>query len=218
MVSKPSEGSTSPSSLASAFAPLGPDGAGKSTPIGMLTTTIVPTGGLAKLAWFDAVREPLAAASQQRRVRGTVVDRRLSGWAHLDMHARLWSVDSGAARRRGSELIEAFGLGDMIDRPVPGYSGGKCRGLETPQAGLARALVSEPQALFLDDLTVGLDTRIRHELLDLIGGLRLRNDMSTLLTTPLSRRGQATVRPDRRRASRDDRRDGYAREAARSAR
>src|SRR5207248_5180496 len=74
--------------------------------------------------------------------------------------------------------IESFGLGDVIDRPVASYSGGQRRRLE-----LARALVSAPQVLFLDEPTVGLDTRIRYELLDLISGLRARNDMTTLLTT-----------------------------------
>src|SRR5438270_7585113 len=161
------------------FGLLGPNGAGKSTTIGMLTTTIVPTAGTAKLAGFDVVREPIAARQVSSAVfQEAVVDRGLSGRAHLNMHARLWSVDPGRARDRTAELIEAFGLGDVIDRPVLGYSGGQRRRLE-----LARALVSEPQVLFLDEPTVGLDTRIRYELLDLIGGLRARNDMTTLLTT-----------------------------------
>ena len=66
----------------------------------------------------------------------------------------------------------------MIGRPVDSYSGGQRRRLE-----IARALVSEPKVLFLDEPTVGLDTRIRYELLDLIGGLRGRTGMTTLLTT-----------------------------------
>ncbi|HMC70095.1 MAG TPA: ATP-binding cassette domain-containing protein, partial [Mycobacteriales bacterium] len=161
------------------FGLLGPNGAGKSTTIGMLTTTIVPTAGTAKLAGFDVVREPIAARQVSSVVfQEAVVDRGLSGRAHLNMHARLWSVDPGRARDRTAELIEAFGLADVVDRPVLGYSGGQRRRLE-----LARALVSEPQVLFLDEPTVGLDTRIRYELLDLIGGLRARNDMTTLLTT-----------------------------------
>jgi ABC-2 type transport system ATP-binding protein len=161
------------------FGLLGPNGAGKSTTIGMLATTIRPTRGSAKLAGFDVVREPLAARKVSSVVfQEAVVDRGLSGRAHLDLHARLWGVLSEVARRRGGELIEAFGLGEVIDRPVLGYSGGQRRRLE-----LARALVSDPQVLFLDEPTVGLDTRIRYELLDLIGGLRTRNDMTTLLTT-----------------------------------
>jgi ABC-2 type transport system ATP-binding protein len=161
------------------FGLLGPNGAGKSTTIGMLTTTIVPTGGSARLAGYDVVREPLAARQVSSVVfQEAVVDRSLSGRRHLDLHARLWSVDTDAARRQGAELIEAFDLGDVIERPVTGYSGGQRRRLE-----IARALVSRPQVLFLDEPTVGLDTRIRYELLDLISGLRTRNDMTTLLTT-----------------------------------
>ncbi len=161
------------------FGLLGPNGAGKSTTIGMLTTTIRPTGGTAKLAGYDVVREPLAARQVSSVVfQEAVVDRGLSGRAHLDMHARLWGVAPRAARDRSAEVIEAFGLGDVIDRQVHGYSGGQRRRLE-----LARALVSQPQVLFLDEPTVGLDTRIRYELLDLIGGLCAGNDMTTLLTT-----------------------------------
>jgi len=161
------------------FGLLGPNGAGKSTTIGMLTTTIVPSAGSAKLAGYDVVREPLAARHVSSVVfQEAVVDRGLSGRTHLDIHARLWSVSPDSARHRGAELIESFGLGDVIDRPVASYSGGQRRRLE-----IARALVSEPQVLFLDEPTVGLDTRIRYELLDLISGLRTRNDMTTLLTT-----------------------------------
>jgi ABC-2 type transport system ATP-binding protein len=161
------------------FGLLGPNGADKSTTIGMLTTTIVPTAGNARLAGYDVVREPLAARQVSSVVfQEAVVDRGLSGRAHLGLHARLWGVEASAGRRRIAELVEAFGLGDVIDRTVAGYSGGQRRRLE-----IVRSLVSEPQVLFLDEPTVGLDTRIRYELLDLIGGLRARREMTTLLTT-----------------------------------
>src|SRR5947208_11579205 len=90
------------------FGLLGANGAGKSTTIGMLTTTIVPTAGTAKLAGYDVAREPLAARQVSSVVfQEAVVDRGLRGRVHLDLHARLWSVDADAARRRASELIEA---------------------------------------------------------------------------------------------------------------
>src|SRR4029079_17919300 len=92
--------------------------------------------------------------------------------------ARLWGVPEALARTRSSELVDAFGLTELIDRPVESFSGGQRRRLE-----IARALVSEPRVMFLDEPTVGLDPRIRHELLDVIAGLRSRHDMTILLTT-----------------------------------
>jgi ABC-2 type transport system ATP-binding protein len=161
------------------FGLLGPNGAGKSTTIGMLTTTIVPTGGSARLAGYDVVRQPLRARQVSSVVfQEAVVDRALSGRRNLDLHAKLWSADSKDASTRTDELVEAFGLADVIGRRVESFSGGQVRRLE-----IARALISEPEVLFLDEPTVGLDTRIRYEMLDLIGGLRERNGMTTLLTT-----------------------------------
>jgi ABC-2 type transport system ATP-binding protein len=161
------------------FGLLGPNGAGKSTTIGMLTTTIEPTGGTARLAGFDVVTEPLAA----RRVSSVVfqepvVDRSLSGRRNLDLHARLWRVDPAEARARTGELAEALGLAELLDRPVAGYSGGERRRLE-----IARALVSRPRVLFLDEPTVGLDPRIRAELSDVVAALRERSEVTILLTT-----------------------------------
>ena len=71
-----------------------------------------------------------------------------------------------------------MGLAELIGRPVGSYSGGERRRLE-----IARALVSSPRVLFLDEPTVGLDPRIRHELLDVIAGLRGREGMTIVLTT-----------------------------------
>ena len=107
-----------------------------------------------------------------------MVDAGLSGRANLELHARLWGVRPAEADNRIAELVQALGLGELIERPVASYSGGQRRRLE-----IARALVSRPQVLFLDEPTVGLDARIRHELLDLIGGLRDRFEMTILLST-----------------------------------
>jgi len=156
------------------FGLLGPNGAGKSTTVGMLTTTIEPTSGSARIAGVDVATEPLAA----RRVSSVVfqepvVDRSLTGRRNLEIHARLWGV--------GSDLEEpaaALGLIELLDRPVGSYSGGQRRRLE-----IARALVSRPRVLFLDEPTVGLDPRIRAELLDVIAALRSRTELTVLLTT-----------------------------------
>jgi ABC-type multidrug transport system permease subunit len=79
-------------------------------------------------------------------------------------------------------LVAALGLGDLIDRRVGTYSGGQRRRLE-----IARALVSAPEVLFLDEPTVGLDLRIRHELLDVIAALRERGAQRELLAAPIPR-------------------------------
>jgi ABC-2 type transport system ATP-binding protein len=161
------------------FGLLGPNGAGKSTTIGMLTTTIAPTSGSARVAGFDVASEPLAARRVSSVVfQDPVVDRALTGRRNLDIHARLWRVDPGAARSRISELAQTLGLAELLDRPVASYSGGERRRLE-----IARALVSQPEVLFLDEPTVGLDPRIRHELLEAIGRLRDRSQITILLTT-----------------------------------
>jgi len=161
------------------FGLLGPNGAGKSTTVGMLTTTIVPTSGTARLAGYDVAKQRLLA----RRVSSVVfqepvVDTGLAGRANLALHARLWGMPPGRAASRMQDLTESLGLVELIDRPVSTYSGGQRRRLE-----IARALVSEPRVLFLDEPTVGLDPRIRHELLDVIAGLRQREEVTILLTT-----------------------------------
>jgi ABC-2 type transport system ATP-binding protein len=161
------------------FGLLGPNGAGKSTTIGMLTTTVSPTSGTARLVGYDVVGEPLLARRVSSVVfQDAVVDRSLSGRANLELHAHLWGVPAARASRRIAELVQAVGLAELIDRAVGSYSGGQRRRLE-----IARALVSTPRVLFLDEPTVGLDPRIRHELLDVITGLRAREDMTIVVTT-----------------------------------
>ena len=157
------------------FGLLGPNGAGKSTTIGMLTTTIRPTSGTARLAGFDVARQPLQARSISSVVfQEAVVDRALTGRANLQLHADLWGVPDA----RIGDLAGSLGVADLLDRAVESYSGGQRRRLE-----IARALVSRPRVLFLDEPTVGLDPRIRLELLDAIAALRDREDTTIVLTT-----------------------------------
>jgi ABC-2 type transport system ATP-binding protein len=158
------------------FGLLGPNGAGKSTTVGMLTTTIIPTGGRALVGGYDVVEQPLLARGVSSVVfQEPVVDGSLTGRANIELHARLWGAGS---EDRIRELTDSLGLAELIDRPVSSYSGGERRRLE-----IARALVSDPAVLFLDEPTVGLDPRIRHELLDVIAGLRARQELTILVTT-----------------------------------
>jgi ABC-2 type transport system ATP-binding protein len=123
--------------------------------------------------------DPLQARSVSSVVfQEAVVDGALSGRENLELHARLWGIDADRATRRIGELAAALGIEELLPRKVESYSGGQRRRLE-----IARALVSAPQVLFLDEPTVGLDPRIRHELLDVIAGLRSREDVTILVTT-----------------------------------
>jgi ABC-2 type transport system ATP-binding protein len=157
------------------FGLLGPNGAGKSTTIGMLTTTVTPTSGVARVGGHDVARAPLAARAASGVVfQEPTVDRALTGRRNLELHARLWR----AGRDRIDAVAGVLGVEGLLDRAVETYSGGERRRLE-----IARALVAEPSVLFLDEPTVGLDPRIRHELLAAIASLRDAGELTILVTT-----------------------------------
>ena len=162
-----------------AFGLLGPNGAGKSTTIGMLNTTVRPTSGHALMRGVDVAQDPIGTRARSSVVfQDTVVDHPLTGRQNLQLHLRLWGKDDAAGRTRLAELSQLVGLSEYLDRPVATYSGGQRRRME-----IVRALASDPQVLFLDEPTVGLDTRVRHDLFDVLATLRERTGVTVLMTT-----------------------------------
>jgi ABC-2 type transport system ATP-binding protein len=162
-----------------AFGLLGPNGAGKSTTIGMFTTTVWPTAGRATLGGRDVTADPMGTRARSSVVfQDTVVDQPLTGRQNLELHLRLWSQDDAAGRSRMADLCSLVDLDEVLDRPVATYSGGQRRRLE-----IVRALSSDPQVLFLDEPTVGLDTRVRHDLFDALATLRDRTGVTIVMTT-----------------------------------
>src|SRR6478752_8879270 len=106
------------------FGLLGPNGAGKSTTIGILTTTVSPTDGIARVAGFDVVTDPIGARRASAVVfQEAVVDGSLTGQRNLEIHARLWGVPKSSIRPTIADITERFGLGDLVNRTVASYSG-----------------------------------------------------------------------------------------------
>jgi ABC-2 type transport system ATP-binding protein len=139
------------------FGFLGPNGAGKSTTIRMLTTLLSITSGSARVAGVDVTHEPDAA----RRRMGVALqeaglDPRQTGRELLILQGRLFGLGGGDAATRAEELLALVELEDAADRRIKGYSGGMKRRLD-----LASALVHEPEVLFLDEPTTGLDPASR---------------------------------------------------------
>jgi len=162
-----------------AFGLLGPNGAGKTTTIGMLNTTVRPTSGRAILGGRDVAKDPIGTRAISSVVfQDAVVDQPLTGRQNLDLHLRLWGRSANEGRARLSRLADVVGITEYLDRPVATYSGGQRRRLE-----IVQALLSDPQVLFLDEPTVGLDTRVRHDLFDVLATLRDRTGVTILLTT-----------------------------------
>ncbi len=139
------------------FAFLGPNGAGKSTAVRMLTTLLSITSGTARVAGVDVAAEPDAA----RRRMGVALqeaglDPRQTGRELVVLQARLFGLSPRQASQRAGELLELVDLVAAADRRIKGYSGGMKRRLD-----LASALVHEPEVLFLDEPTTGLDPASR---------------------------------------------------------
>jgi ABC-2 type transport system ATP-binding protein len=144
----------------------------------MLTTTVVPTGGRALVSGLDVSRH---AAEVKRQIgvvsQANTLDRSLTVWENLYYHGRFFGVPRPRARARADELLEQFALTERAASMVFHLSGGLAQRLM-----LARALVHEPQVLFLDEPTSGIDPQTRINLWRILGELN-RAGQTTLLTT-----------------------------------
>ena len=132
---------------------LGPNGAGKTTTIRMLTGLVRPTAGEVEVAGVDVVRNPLEAKRKMALVpdQPALFDK-LTAREFLRFVGDVYGVETGEAKRRSGELLEMFGLAEAADEITGGYSHGMRQ-----KTALAAALLHEPEVLFLDEPTVGLD-------------------------------------------------------------
>jgi ABC-2 type transport system ATP-binding protein len=139
------------------FGFLGPNGAGKSTTVRMLTTLLSITRGAARVAGIDVVRAPDAVRKRIGvALQEAGLDPRQTGRELLVLQGRLFGLPAGAAATRAQELLDLVELTEAADRRIKSYSGGMKRRLD-----LASALVHEPDVLFLDEPTTGLDPASR---------------------------------------------------------
>ena len=157
---------------------LGPNGAGKTTLVRILATLLRPDAGRAQVGGFDVAEQP----DKVRKLitltgQFAAVDEDLTGRENLLLIARLLELSRKAARRRADELLERFGLAEAGGRLAKTYSGGMRRRLD-----LAMGLVGEPQVLFLDEPTTGLDPRARGDVWDMVRDL-VAAGTTVLLTT-----------------------------------
>ncbi|MFH8726462.1 ATP-binding cassette domain-containing protein [Streptomyces termitum] len=157
---------------------LGPNGAGKTTTVRVLATLLRHDGGLVRVAGHDVRKE---AARIRRRIgllgQHAALDEALSGRQNLEMFGRLFHLGARGARARADELLERFGLADTGRTPAARYSGGMRRRLD-----LAASLLTDPEVLFLDEPTTGLDPRGRGEVWESVRSL-VDGGTTVLLTT-----------------------------------
>ncbi len=160
------------------FALLGPNGAGKTTTISMLATLLTPTEGEATVNTFNirkdskSVRKSIGIVFQEPSL-----DSDMKGRENLELHAILYGMPKKERRDKINEVLKLVNLEDKADLYVKNYSGGMKRRLE-----IARGLIHEPEVLFLDEPTLGLDPQTRRKIWEKIKGLNQLN-ITILLTT-----------------------------------
>jgi ABC-2 type transport system ATP-binding protein len=173
------DGLTFEAEAGTVFGLVGPNGAGKSTAVKILTTLTRPDRGRARVAGIDVLAKP----AQVRRAIGCVAQRSgairdLTGRENLRLQGQLFGMDRRGLARQVDELLSTFGLAEAGDRLVRTYSGGMQRRLD-----IAVALVHQPQVLFLDEPTTGLDPEVRADMWDVLSDLAAAQGLTILLTT-----------------------------------
>jgi len=159
------------------FSLLGPNGAGKTTTINILCCLLKPTSGTASIMGYDIMKEPfrvkelIGVAPQE-----TTISEHLNSWENLSLIGRVHRIDSKELRKRSEELLETVGLLERAKDRVGKFSGGMKRRLN-----LIMALVPDPEILFLDEPTLGLDPQSRRAIWDYIA--ELKGKKTILLTT-----------------------------------
>jgi ABC-2 type transport system ATP-binding protein len=156
---------------------LGPNGAGKSTTVRVLCTLLAPTSGRAVVAGYDVAADPgkvrlsIGVALQE-----AALDPKQTGNELLRLQGRLYGLSNDEIDQRLADLAQLVDIGDALGRPISTYSGGMKRRLD-----LAAALVHNPEVLFLDEPTTGLDPVSRARVWEEVRRLNL--DMTIFLTT-----------------------------------
>ena len=163
----------------SLFALIGPNGAGKSTLIDILSTIRAPLSGRAAVAGLDVARDPRGV---RRRIgvifQNSTLDTRLSVFDNLDFHARVHGMERKLRGQRITEMLDLVQLEDWRKAPVRSLSAGMKRRLE-----IARGLLHDPQILFMDEPTVGLDPQSRANIWQHLTELRTRTGLTIVVTT-----------------------------------
>lgn len=157
---------------------LGENGSGKTTTIKILTTLLRASGGSARVAGHDVQAEGSAVRAKVGLVgQYAAIDQQLTGRQNLVMFGRLNGLDGATAAHRTNELLRRYRLIEAADRPASCYSGGMRRRLD-----LAAGLIVDPEVLFVDEPTTGLDPQARRDMWGAVRELADRG-VSVLLTT-----------------------------------
>ena len=158
---------------------LGPNGAGKTTTINILITLLKPTSGEAYIDGIDVVKKP----AEVRKKIGVVfqdptLDVFLTAYENMYIHGRIYGLSGRELETRINELLDFVDLKRFANKVVRYFSGGMKRRLE-----IARSLLHEPEILFLDEPTIGLDPQTRNKIWEYIMRIRKEKGTTILLTT-----------------------------------